>query len=278
MTRLEDFKKLTEKAGGVITIIRPDETYAISYDTGKFTKNRKDHGSLIRHKIFGKYPTAGETEILAEFNKDSLDEFIQANITLFDETLDTERYLSYQPTYTKTKIDDIKIKLNTNFTTHYFEHNGYDYAIEKGKFLIIEPRERYHINYHRGRNLFTSISDFDEKRFDEFILEFTLDGTTVKEALEYQKEWKELCTAEILGWELGGEGYEGIYKGSKFYIGESRKDITFNLNQNEKEITVIAEDITNVFDKILINGKSFKEIYDTEYDDGETLKGYYNSG
>ena len=232
MTRLEDFKKLTEEAGGVITIIRPDETYAISYDTGKFTKDGKDRGSLIRHKIVGKYSFVRKTEILAEFNKDSLDEFIQANITLFDETLDTKRYLSYHPTYTKTKIDDIKIKLNIKLRAHHFEHNGYNYVIEESEFSAFEPRERYHTNYQLRSNVSITIAYFDKKRFDEFISEFTLDGTPVKEALEYQKEWKEQCTAELLASELMGAGYEGIYKGSKFYIDENRKNITFNLGHD----------------------------------------------
>jgi hypothetical protein len=284
MTRLEEFKRLVNGSGGVITFTRSEGSYAISYTPGKFTKKGNGYGCLVRHKTVGAlYPLTGNAELLEEFDNKSVDKFIQKNPALFDEALDTERYLSYQPTYKATTIEEIKNTLDAR-DSYYFEHNGYEYAIEKkySHLATRGPMEKYHINYAiHGIKKYEYLLTFKKKVFDEFINEFTLDGTIVKEALKYQKGWKELCDANLLVGELGGMEYCGTYKGTEFGIDENGDYIYFNYLPEKAPPNALRiafgpiDNKTELLEKVIIDGKTFKEIYDTEYDDGEVLKGYY---
>jgi len=286
MTRLEEFEKLVNGSGGVITFTRSEGSYTISYTPGKFTKKGKGYGCLVRHKPVGTlYPSTGNAELLEEFDNKSVDKFIQTNTKLFNETLDTERYLSYQPTYKVTTIEKIKNKLDSR-DSYIFEHNGYKYLIgyEYDHLTTFGPKEKYHTNYTiHGMQRHKRLSTFKKKVFDEFINEFTLDGTIVKEALKHQKGWKELCNAEILVSELRGMEYCGIYKGTKFGIDENGDYIYFNYDPEKAPPNALRiafgpiENTMELLEKVIIDDKTFKEIYDTEYDDGEVLKGYYDA-
>lgn len=70
-------------------------------------------------------------------------------------------------------------------------------------------------------------------------------------------------------------------KGLEVVIKEKGKYISFifdSVKLSMRRIGILFEPMENEMDllkKRAINGKSFKEIYDTEYDDGEMLKGYY---
>nr|WP_319378330.1 hypothetical protein [uncultured Methanocorpusculum sp.] len=346
MTRLDDFKKLVDGPGGVITFDRVNGSFTLAFTSGNFTEDGKGHGFLIRHPWGGSlYSIPGEVEVLREFDDETVDDFIQENVVVFDERVDIGRYLSYQPTYVPTKIEGVKSKMLER-GSYYFVHNGYEYVLDKNGLDTQGAMEKYHTNFSMsGSRRSAQVSSFKAEDFDAFISEFTLDGTTVEDALAHQRGWRKLCDVGLFLSELWGEEYTGFYKGFWFAIDENgdylyfiheppklpaeRLDITFGpfedtsalfkmlhidgepfdeellvngfgdyngleirIKENGKCISFVFDPVKlpaeridmgfgpvertgDLLKKTRINGKTFWDIYDTEYDDGEVLRGYY---
>ncbi len=295
MTRLEDFKKCVDGSGGVITFTNPTGSYIISYTPGKFTFDGNGYGRVTRYPPYNtdRMEISSAPSTIFEFNDSTLEQFIETNsesMSVFDETTDLERYLSYHPTYEPKTIEEIEDEMVEHRYGHLLEHNGFEYSINEEKTGMASrgPMEKYRINYSNhyiNNSLYMPMTTINPERFGEFISAYTLDGTPLKTALENQKKWKYLCNARIVTSELYGEEYHGIYKEMPFDIDEDGDFIYFNCeNEFAKPLPNTPEfgfgpidDSYELFEKVFINGKSFREIFDTEYDDGETLRGRHGT-
>lgn len=293
MTRLEDFKKCVDGSGGVITFTNPTGSHVISYTPGKFTIDGNGYGCVNIYPPYNmdRMEISSAPSTIIEFNDRTLEQFIESNSepgSVFDEKTDMERYLSYQPTYEPKTIDEVEDIMAKRYGGYFFEHNGFEYCIKKDKTGISTrgPMEKYRTNHSThiiNDRLAVPITTINPERFGEFITAYTLDGTPLKTALENQKKWKYLCNAKILVRELRGEEYNGVYKGMPFFIHEDGEFIGFNSenalakrNHNTPELGFEhKEDTYELLGKVFIDGKSLREIFDTEYDDGETLHGYH---
>ena len=160
----------------------------------------------------------------------------------------------------------------------------------------------------------TLLTEFNGDNFDEFIETFEIEGKTVKWVLEHQKEWKYKLTAEHFEKVLTGFSFEFVYRGvlcnityedaipaknprpGKYLRIESGvlHDVTqyapttpgaehwfthHGLVANAKTPVIWMgpfETIGILLDKTGFDGKSLREIFDTEYDDGAVCCGVFD--
>jgi hypothetical protein len=153
---------------------------------------------------------------------------------------------------------------------------------------------------------------FDGDKFDAFIETFEIEGKTVRWVLEHQKCWKYIFSSEHFEKVLTGYGFEFVYRGVLCNVTSAgmmpirnapgrylriASGVLYDVTQyapvvpgaeywynrigevdNAKTpIIWMGPFVTDgeLLDKTGFNGKTLREIFDTEYDDGEVCCGMF---
>ncbi len=144
--------------------------------------------------------------------------------------------------------------------------------------------------------------EFDEETVDDFIRENIVvfdERVGILRYLSYQPACIPPKIEDAKGEAVSGGGCFFEHNGYKYGLGKndltswgamgkyhvnrqnSRRKIIYNIWAIRRQIGVVQngfvtyERTEDLLKKTSINGKPFWDIYDTEYDDGEVLRGYY---
>lgn len=186
---------------------------------------------------------------------------------------------------------------------HYVVNSRSFDADDKWRLYCLGLMYEYLMPWSEGDYEKPVVAEFDGDKFEEFIETFEIEGKTVKWILEHQKSWKYKLSAKHLEEVMTGFSFWFIYRGvpctivqkcftiwpanrfdvtryapmvpgaEHWYYDVALKQDIFSLQDGET--TAVGTIDCGLFktngellDTVRLNGKTLREIFDTEYDDG----------